>query len=103
MNCNYTDMKTASIEEGNYGITLGINKSMLKSKLTIGWYGSFLKGVHGQSTGLILNQNLNANYRINKHHSLGINVSYINNKSQQTEYTPSYSEWKADINYRYNF
>ena len=103
INLNYTDMKTASIEEGNYGITLGINKTMLKSKLTAGWYGSFLKGLQGQSTGLILNQNLNMNYKINKHHGFGANISYINNKSQQTEYTPSYSEWKADINYRFIF
>lgn len=103
MNWNYTDMKTGSIEEGNYGITLGLNKTMLKSKITAGWFGSFLKGLQGKSTGLILNQNLNASYRINKHHSFGINVSYINNKSQQTEFTPSYSEWKADLNYRYIF
>jgi len=102
-NLNYTDVKSASYEDGNYGITLGVNKVMNNSKLTMGWLGSFLKGLHGKSTGLILNQNVNVNYRINKHHSFGTTVSYINNRSQQTLVTPSYSEWQADINYRYVF
>lgn len=102
-NLNYTDVKSASFEEGNYGITLGVNKVMNNSKLTAGWLGSFLKGLHGQSTGLILNQNVNVNYRINKHHSFGTTVSFINNRSQQTVLTPSYSEWQADLNYRYVF
>ena len=102
-NLNYMDVKSASYEDGNYGVTLGINKVMSNSKLTAGWLGSFLKGLHGKSTGLILNQNVSVNYRINKHHSFGTTVSYINNKSQQTLVTPSYSEWQADLNYRYVF
>ena len=102
-NLNYTDVKSASYEDGNYGVTLGINKVLNNSKLTAGWLGSFLKGLHGKSTGLILNQNVTVNYRINKHHSFGTTVSYINNKSQQTLITPSYSEWQADLNYRYVF
>ena len=102
-NLNYTDVKSATFEDGNYGITLGLNKVLNNSKLNIGWLGSFLKGLHGQSTGLILNQNVNVNYRINKHHSFGTRINYINNKSQQTVFTPSYSEWRADINYRYIF
>jgi hypothetical protein len=102
-NLNYTDVKSASYEDGNYGITLGINKVMNNSKLTAGWLGSFLKGLHGKATGLILNQNVTVNYRINKHHGFGTTLSYINNKSQQTLVTPSYSEWQADLNYRYVF
>jgi hypothetical protein len=100
-NLNYTDVKSASYEDGNYGVTLGVNKVLNNSKLTAGWLGSFLKGLHGKSTGLILNQNVTVNYRINKHHSFGTMISYINNKSQQTLITPSYSEWQADLNYRY--
>jgi hypothetical protein len=102
-NMNYTDVKSASYEDGNYGITLGANKVLNNSKLTLGWLGSFLKGLHGKSTGLILNQNVNVNYRINKHHGFGTTLSYINNKSQQTLVNPSYSEWQADLNYRYVF
>jgi hypothetical protein len=102
-NLNYTDVKSASYEDGNYGVTLGVNKVLNNSKLTAGWLGSFLKGLHGKSTGLILNQNVTVNYRINKHHSFGTMISYINNKSQQTLITPSYSEWQADLNYRYVF
>jgi hypothetical protein len=102
-NLNYTDVKSASFEDGNYGVTLGANKVLNNSKLTLGWLGSFLKGLHGKSTGLILNQNVTVNYRINKHHGFGTTVSYINNKSQQTLVTPSYSEWQADLNYRYVF
>ncbi len=103
INFNYTDVKSAAFEEGNYGITMGVNKVMNNSKLTLGWLGSFLKGLHGQSTGLILNQNVNMNYNISKHHGLGAAISYINNKSQQTELAPSYSSWKADVNYRFVF
>jgi hypothetical protein len=102
-NLNYTDVKSASYEDGNYGVTLGANKVMNNSKLTMGWLGSFLKGLHGKSTGLILNQNVTVNYRINKHHGFGTTISYINNKSQQSLITPSYSEWQADLNYRYVF
>lgn len=102
-NLNYTDVKSASYEDGNYGVTLGVNKVMNNSKLTMGWLGSFLKGLHGKSTGLILNQNLTVNYRINKHHSFGTTVSYINNQSQQAIITPTYTEWQADLNYRYVF
>ena len=102
-NLNYIDVKSASYEDGNYGVTLGANKVLNNSKLTLGWLGSFLKGLHGKSTGLILNQNVTVNYRISKHHSFGTTLSYINNKSQQTLITPSYSEWQADLNYRYVF
>ena len=102
-NLNYTNVKSGSYEDGNYGLTLGANKVMNNSKLTLGWLGSFLKGLHGKSTGLILNQNVNMNYRINKHHGFGTTISYINNKSQQTEFTPSYSEWRIDVNWRYVF
>jgi hypothetical protein len=100
---NYTDVKAPAFEEGNYGITLGINKVLDKNKLILGWNGSFLQGINGSSAGLILNQSVNASYRINKHHSFGANVNYINNQSQQTVYTPSFSEWKADLSYRYSF
>jgi hypothetical protein len=103
INFNYTDVKSDEFKEGNYGITLGANKVMNNSKLTIGWLGSFLKGLHGQSTGLILNQNVTMNYNISKHHGFGATISYINNKSKQTELAPSYSEWKADVNYRFVF
>jgi len=102
-NLNYTDVKSAAFKDGNYGLTLGVNKVMKDSKLTVGWLGSFLKGLNSASTGLILNQNVNMSYRINKHSSFGSTISYINNKSQQTILTPSYSEWQADINYRFNF
>ncbi len=102
-NLNYTDVKSGSYEDGNYGVTLGVSKVMNNSKLTAAWLGSFLKGLHGQSTGLILNQNVNVNYRINKHHSFGTTISYINNQSQQTLITPTYSEWQSDLNYRYVF
>ncbi len=102
-NLNYTDVKSAAYEDGNYGITLGVNKVMNNSKLTMGWLGSFLKGLHGKSTGLILNQNVTVSYRINKHHGFGTTVSYINNRSQQSLIIPSYSEWQADLNYRYVF
>ena len=102
-NLNYMDVKSVSYEDGNYGVTLGVNKVMNNSKLMAGWLGSFLKGLHGKSTGLILNQNLNVNYRINKHHSFGTTLSFINNRSQQTLITPTYSEWQADLNYRYVF
>jgi hypothetical protein len=102
-NLNYTDVKSSSYEDGNYGVTLGVNKVLKNSKLTAGWQGSFLKGLHGKSTGLILNQNVTVNYRINKHHSFGTTLSFINNRSQQTVVTPSYSEWQADLNYRYVF
>ncbi len=103
VNLNYTHVQSSSYEDGNYGITGGINKVFDNSKLTTGWTGSFLKGTNSKTTGLILNQTVNVNYRINKHHNFGLNVNYINNKSQQTEFTPSYSEWKADINYRFAF
>ena len=100
---NYTDVKTASFEEGNYGITLGANYVLKNGKLTMGWNGSFLQGINSSSGGLILNQTVYSNYRISKHHSFGANINYINNKSQQTAYTPSFSEWKADVNYKYTF
>jgi hypothetical protein len=100
---NYTDVQTASFEEGNYGVTLGVNKVLKTGKLNMGWTGSFLQGINSSSGGLILNQTVYINYRINKHHSFGTNINYINNKSQQTAYTPSFSEWKADVSYKYTF
>lgn len=102
-NLNYTDVKAAAFEQGNYGITLGVNKVLDNGKVTMGWNGSFLQGLTGSSSGLILNQTVNANYRISKHHSFGTNINYINNKSQQTVSTQSFSEWRIDVNYRYAF
>jgi hypothetical protein len=100
---NYTDVKAASFEQGNYGITLGVNKVLKNGKLTMGWNGSFLQGLNSTSGGLILNQTVNVNYRVNKHHSFGTNINYINNKSQQTVLTPSFSEWRINVNYRFAF
>ncbi len=99
---NYTDVKSASFEQGNYGLTLGVNK-IFDNKLTAGWNGSFLKGLNTQNDGLILNQSLLLSYKVTKHHTFGVNLSYINNRSQQLTYAPSYSEWKGDVNYRYIF
>jgi hypothetical protein len=100
---NYTDVLATGFEEGNYGVTLGVNKVLKSGKVNMGWNGSFLQGINTNSGGLILNQSVNLNYRVNKHHSLGANINYINNKSQQTIYTPTFSEWKADVSYRYAF
>jgi len=100
---NYTDVKATGFEQGNYGITLGVNKTTKGGKIVLGWNGSFLQGINSGSGGLILNQTVNASYRINKHHSFGTNINYINNKSQQTVVTPSFSEWRIDVNYRYSF
>jgi hypothetical protein len=102
-NFNYTEIDGAGFKQGNYGTTLGISKTMLNGKLSVGWNGSFLTGLFKTATGLILNQNGNLNYKVDKHHSMGVAINYINNTSQQIEYTPSYSEWKGDINYRYIF
>lgn len=100
---NYTDVKASGFEQGNYGITLGANKIIKGGKLVFGWNGSFLQGINEGSGGLILNQTANATYRINKHHSFGANINYINNKSQQTVISQSFSEWRIDVNYKYNF
>ncbi len=100
---NYTDVLEAGFEEGNEGITLGINKILKKGKLSLGWTGSFLYGINSISGELILNQNLNVNYKVSKKHSFGANVNYINNKSQQTIYSPTYSELTVTMNYRFSF
>jgi len=100
---NYTDVLGDGFEEGNEGITLGVNKILKKGKLSVGWNGSFLYGINSISGGLILNQSLNVNYKISKQHSFGANVNYINNKSQQTVYSPTYSELTVTLNYRYSF
>jgi len=103
INLNYTDVKADAFEEGNYGLTLGINKTLLKSKLTLGWSGSFLKGINGGSTGLILNQSANLNYRMNRHNSLSMSFNFINNHTQHTDINPTYSELRGNLSYRYIF
>jgi hypothetical protein len=100
---NYTDVMAVGYEEGNEGITLGISKILKKGKLSLGWNGSFLYGINSSSGGLILNQSLNANYKISKQNSFGANVNYINNKSQQIVYSPDYSELTVTLNYRLSF
>ncbi len=102
-NLNYTDVKADSFEEGNYGLTIGINKTLLKSKLTLGWSGSFLKGINGGTTGLILNQSANLSYRVNRHNNLSTNFNFVNNHSQHTDINPTYSEFRGNISYRYIF
>ncbi len=100
-NLNYTDVKGETFEEGNSGITLGINKTLLKSKLILGWTGSFLEGLRGGTTGLILNEGANLNYRVSKHQSMAVNLNYIKNNSANTNLAATYSEFRGKISYRY--
>jgi hypothetical protein len=85
------------------GPTLTVTKGLLQRKMRLNASGSLLNSYAG---GELLSGNLNLrgmmSYRVAMSHNLGLNIMYLNRNSQQAG-APSFSEFRAGLNYNYTF
>ncbi len=103
----YGQINSTLSTSGNQGVTLGIGKSFLKNSLQLRLNNSFIQTMQRGSSNPMLSHNFSGSYKINKHHSVGMNLYYLNN--QGTKETamlggyPKYTEFRGDLNYNYTF
>ena len=85
-----------------WGPTLGASYQIPKQKITIAANVSLnFKKSHGEKDGHYLNFSSSANYAINDHHSLGVNVAV--NKNTSSSISSIYSLNEQQINFTYGY
>lgn len=103
----YGQLNSYLVASGNQGITLGIGKSFLKNKLQLRLNNSYIQTKQGSATNPLLSHNLSGAYKINHHHSFGLNFYYLNNQGTSETAAlggyPKYTEFRGDVNYNFTF
>lgn len=102
---NSTVMKMSVGTDGNQGVTVGINKGFLDSKLMVGITQSVFKGLRSSEASTILNTGFTCFYRVHPKHTFNLLVNYVNNKpkTEGTGTNKQFSETKGEIGYTFNF
>jgi len=85
------------------GITAGVNKGWLKGKLNSSFIMSFNHTNYLGEEGNISNFTLSGSYSINSHHSFRAGLFLIKQAYLEGSTNKSFSEFKGDISYVYNF
>ncbi|MDJ1485620.1 hypothetical protein QNI16_34335 [Cytophagaceae bacterium YF14B1] len=104
---SYARLQTAMLTSGNQGLTLGVGKSLLHSKLTLRLNSSILQNLQGTAQTMLYTNGLSGSYRATKRHSLNLTVNYIQNQesaeSQQAGGYPTFTEVRGDVGYNFTF
>jgi hypothetical protein len=99
----YLQVNMAAAGNSSYGFSAGLSKSLLDNKLTIGWNNALMRPKVSGDEGWTINSNLNAGYRVTRHHNLRLNVYYTGNFFPSGSVNPSFNEFKGDLMYVYSF
>ena len=104
---SYGQLQSAYANSGNQGVTLGLGKSFLKNKLQLRLNNSYVQTIQRSVSNPLLTHNLSGSYKINTHHSFGINLYYLNNQGTKETAAlggyPKYTEFRGDLNYNFTF
>ncbi|MBP6872312.1 MAG: hypothetical protein KBC43_09930 [Bacteroidales bacterium] len=85
------------------GGTIGISKTLLKDKLSIGWINAVTRNNAGSTDAYIYNSNLTATCRAGKHHNFRLYIYFTGNFTGTGSYNPSFNELKGDLSYVFTF
>ena len=77
LNC----IQSNSSLSGNTGIggTLGVSKTLLKDKMSLGWTNALTRNYGSQGNGWVFNSTLINNYQLNMHNSFRFNLYFTGN------------------------
>jgi hypothetical protein len=95
-------LENSTMTVNTTGITAGISKALLDTRLQVGWNNAMVFNHSGQE-GWIINSTLQANYQINKHHNLRVGLFFTSANYKDESLNPSFNETKGDIGYAYTF
>jgi hypothetical protein len=85
------------------GGNLGFSKLLFGDNLSLNWNNSLVRSESGPDKGWILNSNLGANYRVQKHHTLRLTAYFTGNYPDPGAAGTSFNEIKGDLGYVYRF
>ncbi|MEM7548841.1 MAG: outer membrane beta-barrel protein [Bacteroidota bacterium] len=102
---NFNSNDISGINSERYGLNAGVSKNLLKNKLqlrlTAGGYNSIRDG---NSENFTTNSGISGTFRFDKHHSIDSRIALITRNNNDSEsMSPSFQEYRGQINYRYRF
>jgi hypothetical protein len=101
---NHTQLKSPLLTDGNDGVTLGLSKSWLKSRLNLSASGGWLLSKRNDEKGRVITGSLQCRYNFIDRHVFRITAYYTDSRPDHpTPVYPSYSETRAEIGYGFSF
>lgn len=99
-----TNMSTAGdIKSRTVGPTLGVNKTLLKKKMTTSATVSYnSQSINSERNNTVTNVRLMAGYRVQNHHNFSLSGIMLNRSSEVIS-SPDFTEYTVTLGYNYNF
>ena len=98
----YNKINMVTGQSSNNGVTLGINKSLLKNKLNLSFNTSITQSKNAAEQFLVITPTFSTRYRVGKHHSFRLKLYSISNRNQ-TDNSKTFSEKTGDFSYVFTF
>ena len=96
---NYFKFNSNILGNTRYGLTAGLNKRLLDSKLNIGLTGTFNKTQQAEIKGSNFNISTSLNYKLSKSGALSFQIYLIGNENAVN----SFRETRGQLRYRHRF
>jgi len=101
---NHTELQSSIITDENNGVTLGISKALLKSKLNFSVSGGYLFNKRNEEKGKILTGSLQCRYLFYGRHQLRVSAYYTGSTPDHPSLIyPKYTETRTEIGYGFSF
>jgi hypothetical protein len=85
------------------GGTVGVSKTLLKDKMSLGWTNAINRNYGSQGNGWVLNSTLISNYQVNTHNTFRFNIYFTGNYPDNGSINPAFNEIKGDLSYVFTF
>jgi hypothetical protein len=102
-NVSYTDAEAPGTADKSKGVTLGFNKSFLKSAFLVSASGGYFFGTQNGGDNNTINASANLQYKFLRNQGLNALLFYTNNKPKNISSTPAFSELRGELAYTYSF
>lgn len=91
LGAQYNTLQVFNLDTDRYGLTGGVQRNFQSGKYQLSANSSYnLARIGGESDGLTLSNNLNANWAVGKRVQLSLYANHLYNRSEQFD---SYTEW----------
>lgn len=100
---SYTGMINKLTTVNLYGISVGINKTLLKNTLSLSLPFTLQRNNSKASSAWILTTSIGVNYKLKKHHNFSFNYNFIGNYSDNPQTSPTFKEYKGALQYIFTF
>lgn len=100
---NYTGMINKLTTVNLYGISVGINKTLLKNALSLSLPFTIQRSNSKVNSAWVLTTSIGVNYKLKKHHNFSFNYNFIGNYSDNPQASPTFKEYKGALQYIFTF